>query len=347
MRLKGLIKYLISLIVAVLLLYFSFRGIDWKEFASCLKACRMEFVLLSMLVGVLSFFFRALRWRMMLLPIDPGTTVMSSFNAVNVSYIVNLALPRVGELVRCGFIARNSSVGPDGRRKASFDKVFGTVVADRMWDMLMVIVLTFLIVTLMWKRYGDYFQNGLMSGVMDHADLWWVPVIIIAAVAAAVFLLRKYRTRSRFCGKVCDVVSGVWTGFVSHLRMSGFWKFLLCTLAVWCTYWIMSASIIWAVQGMDLSFLSPEMQALAGRLSDLDMLDALFLMIAGALSSVIPVPGGFGAFHFVVAGALSAVYGVPFSLGLIFATLSHESQAITQIVCGGVSYCLETFKKRD
>ena len=75
------------------------------------------------------------------------------------------------------------------------------------------------------------------------------------------------------------------------------------------------------------------------------MADALFLMFAGALSTLVPVPGGFGAFHTVVAGALLSVYGLPFSVGLIFATLSHESQIVMELVLGAASYGYETVHK--
>jgi len=67
-------------------------------------------------------------------------------------------------------------------------------------------------------------------------------------------------------------------------------------------------------------------------------------MLAGSLSSLVPVPGGFGAFHYVVASALAAVYGIPWEAGIIFATLSHESQTVTMLICGGCSYAAEVTK---
>ena len=69
-------------------------------------------------------------------------------------------------------------------------------------------------------------------------------------------------------------------------------------------------------------------------------------MFAGSVSSVVPVPGGFGAFHMVVAGALSSLYGIPFGVGIIFATLSHEAQVVVGAVCGAGSYVYETFLHR-
>ena len=111
-------------------------------------------------------------------------------------------------------------------------------------------------------------------------------------------------------------------------------------------YWIMSATILWALQGIDTTGLSPEFAGAVDKLNAMGMSDALFLMFAGALSSLVPVPGGFGAFHTVVAGALSSLYGVPFGVGIVFATLSHESQVLTDIILGGCSYVHDTFFRR-
>jgi hypothetical protein len=108
----------------------------------------------------------------------------------------------------------------------------------------------------------------------------------------------------------------------------------------------MSASILWALQGIDPASVSPELAAALGKIDGLGLADAFLLMFAGAISSLIPVPGGFGAFHGAVAFTLSSVYGIPFAVGLVFATLSHESQTIMSILCGTGSYIHENFFRR-
>ena len=80
-------------------------------------------------------------------------------------------------------------------------------------------------------------------------------------------------------------------------------------------------------------------------LSGLGIVDALFIMLVGNIASLVPVPGGFGAYHFMVSSAMSFVYGIPAGFGMIFATLSHEAQTLTQIVSGGLSYISETVRK--
>ena len=93
---------------------------------------------------------------------------------------------------------------------------------------------------------------------------------------------------------------------------------------------------------MDTSALAPDLATAVSGLAGLGALDALFLMLAGSLSSLVPVPGGFGAFHYIVATALATVYSVPFEIGIIFATLSHESQTVMHIICGSCSYVSES-----
>ena len=97
---------------------------------------------------------------------------------------------------------------------------------------------------------------------------------------------------------------------------------------IWGMYWFMAASTMWAAPFLD----------------DLNMIDALFLSLVGGLGFAVPVPGGIGAFHFIIGLALSGVYGVPMEMGIIYATLSHTSQALTQIVFGLGSYVYESLK---
>lgn len=112
--------------------------------------------------------------------------------------------------------------------------------------------------------------------------------------------------------------------------MKGKVWFLLLTLLLWTMYFLMSWFIIKALP-MDFGF---------------TFADALFIMLVGSLAGIVPVPGGFGAFHYIVALALQTLYAIPFETGLIFATLSHESQAVTVILCGLLSYAHQTLSRR-
>ena len=345
-KVGNILKYGVSILLAAVLLYYAFRQVDWSDFWSALKACRWEFVILSMLFGVLAFYCRALRWRELLLPFDGTTSRLTCFNAINISYVVNMALPRVGEVLRCGYITKHSK--KDGeRRLASFDKVLGTAAMERSVDVVVMLAALVVFLLFTWDRFGGFFMEKIFGAASGSFSLAKVIILAGLAVAAVVFVwaIIHYADKWAPLRKVSDFCKGLGQGFVSCLKMKRAWWFFALTAMIWGCYWMMSATILWAVQGINPSMVSPDLAAAVSSIQDLNLTDAFFLMIAGSLSSIVPVPGGFGAFHFIVAGAISYVYGLPFEFGMIFATLSHESQGVNQILWGAASYICEQFRK--
>ena len=325
-KISNIIKYILSAGVAIILLYFSFREVEWKDFMEGLRTCRWEFIVLSMVAGIAAFWFRGLRWRQLLLPIDPSTKRITTFNAVNIGYIANFVFPRIGEFVRCGVVARRSE-----EKKASYDKVLGTVVLERGWDMLTMLLLLVVLLSARWEKFGGFFMTQMWEPLSARLDfsIWWIVSLLTCFGLACFGLVWKFRTSGGICSRIWGLFIGLLQGFSSCFRMKDKWKFLLSTALIWSMYWLMAAATMWSIPVLD----------------GLNMIDALFLSLAGSLGWLVPVPGGFGAFHFVVSLALQAIYGIPFETGIIFATLSHESQAITMAIFGGVSYGYESLKK--
>ncbi len=326
-KLKNMMKYLLSLSVAAVLMYFCFRNVNWGEFAESLSGCRWWWVGASILVGVLSNWFRGERWREILLPVDGRTRRLTTFNAVNIGYLANFVFPRIGEFVRCGVISKDSKDG-----KAGYDRVLGTVVTERSFDMLVMLLILTVFLVFKWAEFGAFFLDRMWIPLSRSINfsLWWIVAAAALLLAAAVFLTIFYRNRNAFAGKLWGFCRGIWDGFISCFRMKGWWKFLIYTALIWLVYFLMSYTSLRAVPLLD----------------SLSAVDALFLMLAGSLGWVVPVPGGFGAFHYIVALALSTVYDFPFELGIVFATISHESQSVMMAVTGFASYLSETVGKR-
>jgi hypothetical protein len=345
-KLTNTLKYGLWIAVAALLLYFSFRNVNWKDFGVALRECHWGYVVLSMVLGAAAFLFRSLRWRMQLQPLDASTSRITTWNAFNICTITNFVLPRVGEIVRCGYVVRHSGRDGEGKRLVTFDKALGTVVADRMWDVISLGAVFVVLLVVLYNRFGSFITDTIFQGIAGKVRLWWLLVLGVLLAVGFVYLCWRLRDRAGIWGRFWGWIRGIYDGLVSCLHMRNGWLFILYTVLIWMLYWLMSASILWALQGIDPSSVSPELAASLAKVDGLGMDDALLLMVAGALSSLIPVPGGFGAFHGAVALALSSVYGIPFEVGLIFATLSHESQVITDILCGGASYLHETFFRR-
>ena len=300
-KLSKILKYLLSALLAGILLYFSFREVEWTDFVEGLQDCRWEFILLSMAAGAFAFWLRALRWRRLLIPIDGSISRITTFNGINIGNISNFVFPRIGEFVRCGVITRRSlpeNLQHPEHKKASYDKVLGTVVLERSWELLVMLLLLTVVVVGGFERFGGFFVDQIWAPMTQRLDfsIWWIVAVLALGVSAGCYLLWRFRESNTFCSKVWGIFRGILQGFSSCLKMQQKWLFFAYTALIWLTYWLMAASTVWA----------------APFLADLTVIDALFLSLVGGLGFAVPVPGGIGAFHFIISlaffGAGSYIY---------------------------------------
>lgn len=334
MNIKKTVRYIISAALAVVFLWFSFREVNWTDFLAGLKQCRWGWVALSMGLGAFAFWLRALRWHQLLHPIDSDITRLTAFNGINIGNISNFVFPRIGEFVRCGVITRRSRPADPSEpevKKASYDKVLGTVVLERGWELLVMLLLLAVVLVLGFERFGQFFLDRIWEpmALRFGGNIWWGALALVAACVAGIYMVWRLRLSNAFCAKVWGIVRGIGQGFSSCLKMDRKWLFFAYTALIWLTYWAMAAATVKAAPFLD----------------NLDLIDALFLSLVGGLGFAVPVPGGIGAFHFIISMTLSVMYGVPAELGVVYATLSHTAQAITQIAYGIGSYTCEAFRK--
>jgi uncharacterized protein (TIRG00374 family) len=317
-KVASVVKYLALLVLAGVLLYFSFKGVKWSDFIEGLKNCNWVWIVVSMAVGVLGFLARALRWRLLMLPLNKEITNREAFDGVNVAYLTNFAFPRAGEVARCGVMAKTG--------KISFEGALGTVVLERVVDLLTLIIWVLVVLLIRWQEFGSFMTENLFEPLMGKFSSAIVPIaIIVAVLALGGFLLWHYREniiKNRVFAKIFGIINGLKDGLLTAFKMERKGLFFLYTLLLWGTYWLTSMCTILAFP----------------QVSSLNAVDALFLMVIGGLGWVVPVQGGLGAYHYIVSLTLAAVYSIPQVTGVVFATISHEAQALTMIVCGLLSF---------
>lgn len=320
-KLGNTIKYLLSLALAGALVYFALRGIDWKAFGEGLREIRWGYAVLFFAVSVIALIFREERWRAMMMPLDPGVRRIDAWDAANVGNLTNVVLPGAGEFVRCGYISS---------KRLGYDKAFGTIVCERAWDFLAVGLLFLLALALKWKSFGGFFVENIWHPLLGRsASAWWL-LIPAAAFVALAWAVWRFRKKSRVCGKIAGAAGGLWKGIASFAQIPDKWMFLLCTVGIWTMYLLMTWSVFQAVPA----------------LSHLGFIDALFISSVGNFASVIPVPGGIGAYHYLVALALQTLYGASWETGILAATLNHEMHAIVVLLTGAVSYITLTVRRK-
>ena len=136
--LRSILKILLPLALGGIILWWMYRGMDWETLRVAVTSeMNWTWMWLSFPFGILAQVFRALRWRQLLKPLKEHARVHTSINAVFLSYASSLVVPRVGEVLRCGVLKRY-----DG---CSFTRGVGTVVTERVVDMVMIAVLSLVV----------------------------------------------------------------------------------------------------------------------------------------------------------------------------------------------------------
>ncbi|MCF0167178.1 MAG: flippase-like domain-containing protein [Bacteroidales bacterium] len=313
---KGTVKFVLMLALACVLLYYAFSGISWTDFVEGLRSCNWLWISAAMITGFLAILFRGLRWRLMLLPVAPKLKRKACYDAYSVCYLSNLAVPRSGELVRCGMLASDGSV--------SFENAFGSMILERSWDLVINIVAALCVV--LFTRFRPFIIEKMWTPFCDNLsfNIVWLLVAVVVMVGIAVWAIFAFKDRikaSKTGQKLFRFAHGFFNGFKAGFKMKHNGTFIVYTLAILICYWFESMFVILAFPAV----------------SHLGLMDALLITVIGSVGWLVPVQGGFGAYHFLVSVAMVPLYGISQSEGIVFATISHETQVLMMIICGTLS----------
>ena len=301
------------------------------------KSAHYIYIFLALAVGLLSHFLRAVRWNLLIKPLGYKVPARNSFIAVLIGYMVNFAIPRMGEVSRCVILNRSE--------KIPLNKLIGTVFIERLFDtftLLVIIIITFIAE---YQRLKDLIHNYIYTPFQNKASgvdiklIIIIGLIILALIVGAILIIRYIRHKSadnKFMGKVHSLLSGFYAGIKTIKNMNRKWEFILYSILIWMGYWLMTYTVFFA---FDLT-------------ANLGPLAGLAVLAIGSLGIVFPSPGGIGSFHFAAILALSfyqpaGVSDIDWknSSGL-FAIISHESQMIFLIIAGAIAYMFFVINQR-
>jgi glycosyltransferase 2 family protein len=314
--LKTFLKYTIPLIVAGLLLWLVFRGLNIQEIFKRLESADYRWVLLSMIFAVFSHYLRAYRWTLLLKPIGYEFKTSRGFIAIMSGYLGNLALPRLGEVTRCAVLKKTDRI--------PLPASFGSVIVERIIDLLMLLLVILLALSLQFGRIGKFFSGMLYNTASGTSSSFhvWILVFILALFVPVLLAwgMRKRIIKTKLYLKIKPIIGEVINGFMSIRKVENKTLFFILTFGIWIFYYLMSYVMIYSFPAT--SGLSP----LAG----------LVILMAGGLGMSAPVQGGIGTYHVFVSSVL-VLYGIAHEDGVVYATLMHTSQLVFILVVGSIS----------
>ena len=228
--LKKTLKIILPILLGGFILYWVYRDFDFSKAEEVLlHQTNWWWMLLSLFFGVMSHVLRGWRWKQTLEPLDAHPKTSDCVDAIFVSYATNLVLPRVGEVSRCGVLAKYDNV--------SFAKSLGTVVTERLVDTLCILLITgitFLVQMPVFFRFFEETGTKIPSLVHLVTSPWFYVAFfsIIGVLVLLYFLLRMLS----FFEKVKGVVLNIWEGVMSLKNVKNVPLFVLYTLLIWLCY---------------------------------------------------------------------------------------------------------------
>ncbi|QRR03497.1 lysylphosphatidylglycerol synthase transmembrane domain-containing protein [Dyadobacter sandarakinus] len=322
---KSILRYAISLVLAGGLLWFVFKDINLTEMLDRFAQSDWRWIAISCIFLLFAHLLRAWRWGMLMEPLGHKPQLFDAFIAVLTGYFANFIVPRMGEVTRCGTLYRLERI--------PVNLSFGTVVAERIFDVLILLILIGLNFVLEFERlstfFTDFFQSKIAGGQQGSGSGMLIFILLAALlvfVGAAFFIYRNVAFRSKMqqnalMQKIIVFAQGMLDGLLSIRKLRNPGLFILATLMIWVMYYLVSYVLFFCI---------PET-------SNLGMLAGLTLLVVGSIGMTAPTQGGIGAYHLLV-GNVMVLYGLSQNDGITLATFIHGAQMLFMLVVGALAF---------
>ena len=314
------LKYILFLLISTVLMYLAFKDQNLPEIVSKLSSIEYKWLIISILFGALAFVSRGLRWIYLINALGYQASRKNSINSVAVGYLTNILIPRAGEISRCTSLQQVE--------KIPFDKLFGTIILERVIDFAILIV--FILATFLYKfrEINEFFNEvfGESSG-----NIFTNPILLfLIASLLIIFVLRKHIKKLSFYEKIINILIGLKDGFSSLKKIKNKTPFILHTIFIWAMYVLMTYVCFFAIN----------------ETKDLNLFDGIYITVIGGLGMVVPSQGGIGSYHLAVKLGLVGI-GIGVQSALLFAFAVHTAQTLMAIVFGIISSLLLLSHKKN
>jgi glycosyltransferase 2 family protein len=330
-KILSVLQYLLFLGLSIFLVWWSMRKITdkgWEDIKNAFRNANYLLIVPVMITLLLSHYSRALRWKILMEPLGYKPRVFNTYMAVLIGYMANLAVPRLGEVLKCTILARYE--------KVPADKLVGTIVAERAFDVLCLTLVIIITVLTQYDFIGGYLNETLNKIVesktssLSATRLIILFGVLLAGIIAVVVVFKKF-THIRFIQKVKTILEGIWHGITSvrYLKKKGW--FVFHTIFIWSMYLLSVQIGFWAMKDTAVYGIP----------------HALSVLTMGSLAMIVPAPGGgIGVYAWFVQNTM-LIYGLKESLGFAFGQLMWSVQFFFALISGFIALTLlPYFNKR-
>ena len=312
-KLKKISYITLPIALGVFLIWYSiskFTPSDIQSIKTSFKTANYWWVVLSLFFGVLSHLSRAYRWQFLLEPLGYKPRFANSVMAVLIAYLLNLFIPRSGEIARAATIKKYENI--------PFEKAIGTIVAERVADVIMLFSITAIAFFLQTELMGSYlFKENEESSI--YLKITFLVLFPMLGIATYYFLKKSTHP---FIQKIFKFIKGLIDGIKSIITMRKKWAFIFHTVFIWFMYVLMFYTVTFAL---------PET-------TNLPFAAIIVAFVVGGFSMAL-TNGGLGTYPVFVASAL-ILYNIEDNPARAFGWIMWTAQTIMVIIFGGLSFLL-------
>ena len=288
-------------------IYQSFTPQQLEETKKYFTDANYGFVLLSMVLSVLSHISRSYRWNFMLEPLGYKTKLANNFMAISVAYLMNVFIPKSGEVSR-GIIL-------DKYEGVPFQKGFGTIISERVVDLVFLLFFTFLALAIKFDVLYNYMVESIPASIL------YIGIFGIILLGISIPLYIKF-SKSNINKKLKNFIIGLKEGVFSIVKMKKKFPFLLHTCAIWGLYLLSFYAALYALpQTANISF---------GTI--------IITFVVGSFTFAF-TNSGFGTYPAAIAGILT-VFGITKTVGTAFGWIVWISNISSLVFFGVLSLVL-------
>ena len=317
-RFYSLLQYIVFLGAGIFLIWWQLKSMTAAEkttFYTSLSNANYWLMIPVVFMSILSHLSRSLRWKLLMEPLQYHPSTKNAFASTMVGYLANAAIPRLGEVLKCSLLAKYE--------KLKIDKLFGTILLERTFDMLCYLIFIGITVLLQIDLVGSYVAGKLENiGQGSVIPIWAKGIVLVAGIGVIFvflkWLLKKF-PQNKVIIKVNNFISGMGAGFITIKNLKKRKLFLAHTLFIWAMYLFQIYLGFFALEG-------------TGHLG----IKAAFSVLSFATLAMILTPGGIGSFPIFVMETL-LIYSIASPVGIAFGWLLWGANTAIVIVLGLLS----------
>lgn len=320
--LNNLIKVVLPLGLGIAIIYYLISKIDPSQLWEILKDANWGILLFSLLFGLLGNTIRGYRWALFITPLGYSPKISNLNYAIYGGYAVNFALPRAGEIWRCGVIAKED--------KIPFSKLFGTMILDRIFDTITVAIISLVAFLFNMQFFLTQLEQNqttfnTISGIFKSPLLY----LAIGAAIITTYIVFRFFKENVIVRKIKGFLSSIASDLKAIWKMNTKGRVFLYTIGIWGSYFCY----------FYITFFAFDFTA------DLGITAGLIAFALSSISMGVPSNGGLGPWQIAVIASLS-LYGVDKLHATAFATGVFAVQSIWVIICGLFGIAMLALKKQ-